>query len=221
MGGAEGLPDGSPGPSDAEAVARARAGEREAFGWLVRRYQGRAFRLALRVVRDEELARDIVQESFLKAWRSLDRFEGRSGFYTWFYRMVMNLCIDSRRRDRSPRQVELEEERALEVAAGAADLLGSGAGAGASGPEAAAERAELRELLDRAIEALPPEARRTLELREIDGLGYAEIARCLGIPKGTVMSRLHYARRRLRAALARAGVAEPAAGSGGEAGGVE
>src|SRR3990172_7891757 len=101
MGGAAEPPAGSPGPSDAEVVARVRGGDREAFGWLVRRYQGRAWRLAVRVVRDEELARDIVQESFLKAYRSLDRFEGRSGFYTWFYRMVMNLCIDSKRRDRS------------------------------------------------------------------------------------------------------------------------
>jgi len=210
MGGAAQPPADSPGPSDAEVVKRVRAGDREAFGWLVRRYQGRAYRLALRVVRDEEQARDVVQESFLKAYRSLDRFEGRSGFYTWFYRMVMNLCIDTRRRDRSERQVEFEEERPLEVARGAA-----GAGPGDSpAPAAALERAELRAHLSRAIDQLPADARRTLELREIDGLDYAEIARCLGIPKGTVMSRLYYARRRLRAALTLAGVVEPAPGAG-------
>jgi RNA polymerase sigma-70 factor (ECF subfamily) len=217
MGGGE-PPADSPGPSDAEVVERVRAGDREAFAWLVRRYQGRAWRLARRVVRDEEQALDVVQEAFLKAYRSLDRFEGRSGFYTWFYRMVMNLCIDAKRRDRSRRQVDLPEDRELEVAPGAA---GGPAGADPGAPPepaAALERAELRAQLARAIAELPGDARRTLELREIDGLDYAEIARCLGIPKGTVMSRLYYARRRLRAALTRAGAVDPARGGAGGAG---
>lgn len=191
------------GPDDAELVARARRGDGEAFGVLVRRYQGRAYRLALRVLRDEEQAKDVVQDGFLKAYRALDRFEGRSGFYTWLYRLVMNLCIDQRRRDRSDREVEWDDAR------GAAEAgLGPTAPGAPAGPAAALERAELRELLDRAIEALPDGARRTLELREVDGLDYAAIARCLEIPKGTVMSRLHYARRRLRAALRAAGAAE-------------
>ena len=93
-------------PADADAVAQARGGDHDAFRVLVERYQGRAYRLALRVLRDEEQARDVVQEAFLKVYRSLDRFEGRSSFYTWLYRVVMNLCLDAKRRDRSDRHVE-------------------------------------------------------------------------------------------------------------------
>ena len=79
---------------------------------LVERYQGRAYRLALRVLRDEDQARDVVQDAFLKVYGSLDRFEGRSGFYTWLYRIVMNLCLDRKRRDRSDREVEWNDEMA-------------------------------------------------------------------------------------------------------------
>jgi RNA polymerase sigma-70 factor (ECF subfamily) len=185
--------------AEAEAVRRARDGDREAFRVLVERHQGRAYRLALRVLRDEEGARDVVQDAFLKAWGSLDRFEGRSGFYTWLYRIVMNLCLDRRRRSRTRREVEWSEAAVAE--AGTPALADSGAA-----PDEALDRSQLRGLLARAIQALPDDARRTIELREIDGLSYQEIAQALGIPKGTVMSRLHYARRRLAAALQAAGV---------------
>ena len=104
------------GPPESEIVARARGGDHEAFRTLVERYQGRAYRLALRVLGDEEQARDVVQEAFLKAYSALDRFEGRSRFYTWLYRLVFNLCIDAKRRDRSADQVEWSEEQSLEVA---------------------------------------------------------------------------------------------------------
>ena len=90
--------------ADALAVARARKGDHAAFRVLVERYQGRAFGLALRVLRDEEQARDVVQDAFLKAYGGLDRFEGRSSFYTWLHRIVMNLCLDRKRRERSSRR---------------------------------------------------------------------------------------------------------------------
>lgn len=169
------------------------------------RYQGRAFGLALRVLRDEELARDVVQDAFLKAYGSLDRFEGRSSFYTWLYRIVMNLCLDRKRRERSSGQVEWSEE----VERGAP---GDPESPSQPEPDVALERAELRAQLVRAIAELPEDARRTLELREVDGLSYQEIAACLGVPKGTVMSRLHYARRRVRQWLVAAGVEAPAGG---------
>jgi RNA polymerase sigma-70 factor (ECF subfamily) len=171
---------------------------------LVERHQDRAFGLALRVLRDEEQARDVVQDAFLKAYAALDRFEGRAAFSTWLHRIVVNLCLDRKRRERGSRRVEWSEE-ALGVAE--ADPEASDTPL----PALALERAELRAALLRAIGALPEEARRTLELREIDGLGYQEIATSLGVPKGTVMSRLHYARRRLRRALVAAGVAEAGA----------
>jgi len=205
------LRSGSPpedgGPPDAEAVARARRGDREAFRVLVERYQGRAYALAVRVLRDPDRARDAVQEAFLKAYAALDRFEGRSGFYTWLYRLVYNLCIDLLRRDRTGRQVEWDEEVARGVAAGA-DLGAVGAGSELADPARACHRAELREALARAIESLPEAARRTLLLREVDGSSYEEIARVLGVPKGTVMSRLFYARRRVREELIRSGAVE-------------
>jgi RNA polymerase sigma-70 factor (ECF subfamily) len=167
----------------------------------VERYQGRAFGLALRVLRDEEQARDVVQDAFLKAYGSLGRFEGRSGFYTWLYRIVMNLCLDRKRRERSEGRVPWDEEAEREAERDPA---------AEPGPALALERAELRAQLAQAIAALPPDARRTLELREIDGLSYQEIAACLGVPKGTVMSRLHHARRRVREALVAAGALEAA-----------
>jgi len=188
-------------PADADVVQRARAGDHAAFRVLVERYQGRAYRLALRVLRDEDQAQDVVQDAFLKVYGSLDRFEGRSSFYTWLYRIVMNLCLDRKRRDRSDREVEWDEETA-----GGSLADPTGADLAQSGPEAEVERSELRTCVTRAIETLPEDARRAIQLREIDGLSYKEIAEALGIPKGTVMSRLYYARRRLQEALRAAGV---------------
>jgi len=199
-------------PSDADVIERAKRGDHEAFRVLVERYQGRAYGLALRVLRNEEQARDAVQDAFLKVYGSLGRFEGRSGFYTWLYRLVMNVCLDMKRRDRSGRQVEWEEERAVEIAQGAEALAPGGGDPDRDGPAAALERAQLREAMGRAIQALPDSARRTLELREIDGLSYAEIAKALGVPKGTVMSRLFHARRRVQAALIEAGVVDATPG---------
>lgn len=197
-------PAGSPaGLPDDQAVAAARKGDHEAFRVLVERYQGRAYRLALRVLGDPDAAQDAVQDGFLKAYGSLEKFEGRSSFYTWFYRLIFNLCIDMKRRDRSGRHVEWDDEVARDVAEAApsADDLAA--------PAAELARAELREAMTVAIEALPDDAKRTLLLREVDGLSYAEIAESLGIPKGTVMSRLHHARRRVRELLIEAGAVEP------------
>jgi RNA polymerase sigma-70 factor (ECF subfamily) len=197
---------------DVRAVARAREGDHEAFRELVERNQGRAHGLALRVLRDEEMARDVVQDAFLKAYGSLDRFEGRSSFSTWLYRIVMNLCLDRKRRERGSRRVEWSEEVERELPADPEHPS-------QPEPHLAVERGELRTQLLRAIAQLPEDARRTLELREIDGLSYHEIAQCLGVPKGTVMSRLHYARRRVRQALVASGAveAEPESGQAEEA----
>ena len=194
------------GPKDAEIVARAKKGDHDAFRVLVERYQGRAYALALRVLKDEERARDAVQEGFLKAYTSLAKFEGRSSFYTWLYRLVMNQCLDMRRRDRSDREVEWDETRSVDPA-GAPDAEAlAGQGAGNPGPAQALERSELRKRIAEAIAQLPTDARETLLLREVDGLSYAEIAKALEIPKGTVMSRLHYARKRVQQILTEAGI---------------
>jgi RNA polymerase sigma-70 factor (ECF subfamily) len=205
-----------PGTSDREVVARAKEGDHEAFRILVERYQGRAFALALRILRDEEQARDAVQDAFIKVYGSLRRFEGRSSFYTWLYRLVYNQCLDNKRKDKSGRHVEWEEERLGEdhvVEETGPGAVGSG---GLPSPGVELERSELRAVMIRAIEQLPDEARETLVLREVDGLPYAEIAETLGIPKGTVMSRLHYARKKLQQILLEEGVAPGGAGAGAE-----
>jgi RNA polymerase sigma-70 factor (ECF subfamily) len=186
-------------------VRRARGGDHEAFRTLVERYQGRAYRLAFRILRSEEEARDAVQEALLKAYTSLAGFEGRSSFFTWLYRLVTNQCIDMRRRGQGARRVEWSdgdplEEDALRIAPDAEAAL-------PALPEQVLERKELREQIARAIDALPDAARETLLLREVDGLSYAEIAELQGIPRGTVMSRLHYARRKVQQELRAAGAA--------------
>jgi RNA polymerase sigma-70 factor (ECF subfamily) len=187
-------------------VARAKQGDHDAFRVLVERYQGRAYALALRVLRDEDLARDAVQEGFLKAYTNLSKFEGRSSFYTWLYRLVMNLCLDMKRRDKSDREVEWDETRPGDPAGAPAAEALAGQGASNPGPAQALERSELRKRIAEAISQLPGEARETLLLREVDGLSYAEIAEALSIPKGTVMSRLHYARKRVQQILTEMGV---------------
>jgi RNA polymerase sigma-70 factor, ECF subfamily len=174
---------------------------------LVETHQGRLFRMALRVLRDEESARDAVQEGFLKAYASLDRFEGRSSFYTWIYRLVMNQCIDLRRHERADRRVEWNDGHSLEDSALEPAL--DAELAEPSGPLEEVARKETREQVARAVDALPEATRATLLLREVDGLSYAEIAEAQRIPRGTVMSRLHYARRRLQQALRAAGALSP------------
>ncbi|NNL86651.1 MAG: sigma-70 family RNA polymerase sigma factor [Myxococcales bacterium] len=190
--------------SDAEVVSRVRSGETDAFRLLVERYQARALGLARRVLRDDDAAKDAVQEAFLKAYRSLAKFEGRAKFYTWFYRLVLNQCLDMKRRAKPERFAEFEDADPLEVAAGQVpqpEVAGV-----AYEPAAEAMRGELRQHIAKAIAQLPDGPRKTLVMREVDGLSYAEIAKALDVPKGTVMSRLHYARKQVKTMLIAAGV---------------
>ena len=200
------------GPSDLEVIQRVRKGESEAFRLLVERYQGRAYRLALRVLRDEEAARDAVQDAFVKAYSALDRFEGRSSFFTWFYRLVMNQCLDARRRDKSGREVAFEEDGGPPLEPESSLELVPEVDGVSFAPAATLMRKQLLAHLARAVDRLPLAARETLLLREVEGLSYAEIATALGIPRGTVMSRLFYARKQLQQWLVEAGVAEARGG---------
>jgi RNA polymerase sigma-70 factor (ECF subfamily) len=157
------------------------------------------------VLRDEDRARDAVQDAFLKVYQSLQHFEGRSSFYTWLYRLVLNLCLDLKRRDRSAREVEWDDAREVTIAASEQPAALEDR---SDAPADALLRKELRHQIAAAIDELPEGARETLVLREVDGLSYAEIAEALGIPKGTVMSRLHYARKRVQEILVEAGAVE-------------
>jgi len=180
--------------SDWELVQRARGGSREAFRALVERYQRKVAALALGMLRSRDDALDIVQETFTKAYQNLDRFKGDSGFYTWVYRIAFNLCVDHQRRESKEAQVSLEPDERGEVPALAAAL-------DADEPFDRARDAEIARRLRAAMEELTPDHRAVILLREVEGLSYAEISEVLDCPKGTVMSRLHYARRQLQARL--------------------
>lgn len=186
--------------SDEALVERAQRGERDAFRQLVERYQRRLYAVAFGMVRHKEDALDIVQESFIKVHRHLDSFQGTSSFYTWAYRICANLCIDHLRRRR--RQQEVDYDDSLQRGEGGGDgeeaLLPSRLGVD---PSKVYQRKELLEQLERAMSSLSEKHRAIIVLREVQGLSYTEIAEVLDISKGTVMSRLHHARKNLQDAL--------------------
>jgi RNA polymerase sigma-70 factor (ECF subfamily) len=179
---------------DREAVRRVQNGETEAFEVLVEKYKRKTFRLAYQVLRDQEEALDVAQEAFIKAFRALPKFKGDSAFYTWLFRITMNLALD-RKRQRVARAKSMGTEdvppEEWERTAVSTDR----------GPDEEATGAERRDRIARALGSLPEHHRSIIILSDIEGLAYREIAEVLGIPMGTVMSRLHHARKRLREAL--------------------
>jgi RNA polymerase sigma-70 factor, ECF subfamily len=182
--------------SDWELVQRARGGDGDAFRALVERYQRKIAALAFGMLRNQEDALDVVQETFTKAYQSLDRFKGDAAFYTWVYRIAYNLCVDHQRRAAKQPHVALDAEEPGQTAP---SLLGDG-----PRPDQPFERArdaEIARRVQEAIQQLTPDHRAVILLRELEGLSYEEISQVLDCPKGTVMSRLHYARRQLQARL--------------------
>jgi RNA polymerase sigma-70 factor, ECF subfamily len=184
------------GEHEANWIARAKAGDRDAFRRLYDTYHRRLYAMALSVVKNPEDALDIVQEAFVKAYRSLPRFEGTSGFYTWIYRIAMNVAIDHVRKNKRATQLEWEEGRGDHEQA-ASDA----ATAAPASPLAGVERAELRRAIEAALEALPEYHRVVILMRDVEGFSYEEMATMLEVPKGTIMSRLFHARRKMQAAL--------------------
>jgi RNA polymerase sigma-70 factor (ECF subfamily) len=183
-------------PADGALVERARRGDREAFRVLVERYQRKVAALAVGMLRNREDALDVVQDTFTKAYQSLDKFKGDSSFYTWIYRIGVNLCIDHQRRESRYVQATGEsDDLGDEVAPPSAEDLER------DEPFELARSSEIGVHLVEAINELTPEHRAVILLREVDGLSYEEISQALDCPKGTVMSRLHYARRHLQARL--------------------
>ncbi len=184
---------------DKELVARAAAGNKEAYRLLVEKYQKKSFAIAFEVTRSQEDAEDVVQEAFVKAYLSLSNFKGESSFYTWLYRIVYNMAIDLKRRKmrKGGDVVEFDEHKASEDLENRAFLEERFAGPG----EVIARKEQARRLHE-VLEGLSGEHRTVILLREVEGMSYDEIAKVLGINKGTVMSRLFYARKRLQKALA-------------------
>ena len=179
---------------DLALVERCLAGDVTAFEPLVEKYRARVYRLAFNVLRDTEDAWDVAQEVFIRAWQALPSFRRQSAFYTWLFRIAMNVASD-RARQRVARGRAFGTER-VEEEQWERELIDQ-----EEPPDARAAHAEARHRIMRALDALPEHHRAIIMLSDLEGLSYREIAEVLRIPMGTVMSRLHHARKRLRAAL--------------------
>ncbi|RKZ13065.1 RNA polymerase subunit sigma [bacterium] len=179
--------------SDAVLVRRSQAGDTRAFGELVERYMRRAYYGALGLVGSPDDAMDLSQEAFARAFRFRDKLDPDRPFYAWLYQILRRLCFNFVRDRRNNR-------RKLTAAAPYLVGLASARHSGAN-PDKALERSEARRRVRAAIESLSDRDREVLVLKEFEGLRYREIAELVGIPIGTVMSRLYEARRRLAAAL--------------------
>lgn len=172
-----------------DLLARAQRGDHQAFAQLVADARPRALAVALKVLRNPDDAEDAVQDAFLKVWRYLGRFEGRASFSTWIHRIVMNASLDLLRRQscRPEAHVEVEET---------ADRI-STEPAHEETPERSLAEAQTSAIVRTALAVLSPPHRQALTLREFEDRSYEEIAQASRCPIGTVMSRLHHARRKL------------------------
>ena len=180
---------------EVELVRQCQAGRSEAFDELVIRYRTRVFAMIYNMVHNEQDAWDLAQESFVKAWKSIKRFRRHSSFYTWIYRIVMNVTIDWLRKKQIKGAgaefddaVQMKDIDPASRTVPKADPL----------PHQQLEHAEIRARIDRAIKQLSPEHRAVILMKEIEGMQYHEIAETLGCSIGTVMSRLFYARKKLQ-----------------------
>lgn len=173
-----------------ELIQQSQAGDGQAFGVLIERYKGKVFSLAYGFSRDRATADDLAQEVFIKAYYSLPKFKAESGFGTWLYRIAVNHAKDFLRKDKR-RQKEISIEAAGEPILAAESRS----------PEEKHDEEGRRKTVQAALAGLPEKYRVILTLRDIEGLSYEEISGILKLSPGTVDSRLHRARRKLRAKL--------------------
>lgn len=177
-------------------VQRARSGDEESFGELVKTYHQRLYSLAYGLAGNPDDAREIVQQTWIKAWQKLGSFKEDSEFFTWVYRVASNTGLDYLRRRARRREDELPPGGEWP-----ADARMAQAASQSPRPDREAERAELMAVFEETLDELSPEHRLAITLREVDGLSYEEIADVMKCRKGTVMSRIFYARRRLQERL--------------------
>ncbi|HLR83074.1 MAG TPA: RNA polymerase sigma factor RpoE [Paenalcaligenes sp.] len=181
---------------DADLVARAQKGDKRAFDLLVLKYQRRIMRLLGRMVRDVDELEDLAQETFVKAYRAIKQFRGDSAFYTWLYRIAINTARNWQSRQyRQPRTVEPFENEDGETFDQVENLTDI------STPESILFSKQVAQTIQDTLKGLPDELRTALELREVEGMTYEEIAQAMGCPIGTVRSRIFRAREAVANAL--------------------
>lgn len=188
---------------ESELISRTRAGDTAAFAELIRDYEDRVYGLCFRMCRNRADAEDLAQEAFVRAFHSLEKFDGRARFYTWLFRIAVNVSISERRRSaRRPMKLATDLGRS---GAGTGSARDDGLGRHAADDvsvEDAAMQKEQAEIVLAALAELDEEQRCIITLRDMQSLGYDEIAEVMDIPLGTVKSRLHRARLALRRRLA-------------------
>ena len=174
---------------DQELVERAQRGDKQAFGLLVEKYQRKLARLLSRFVRDPAEVEDVTQEAFIKAYRALPKFRGDSAFYTWLYRIGINTAknylMAAGRRAPTSTGVDSEEAESLEEGEQLRDI---------NTPESLLLSREIGDTVNATMESLPEELRTAIQLREIEGMSYEDIAQIMNCPIGTVRSRIFRAR---------------------------
>jgi RNA polymerase sigma-70 factor (ECF subfamily) len=186
------------GLTDEELVARSTGGDPESFNQLIKRWERPIYALAYRTIGREDDARDVVQETFLRAFRGLSGFKGQAKFSSWLYRITLNLCRDwMRRQRRSPVMLAPDGVDLVELAGESDDVETA---------DAAVARKDLSRLVARAMTALPEEQRAAIVLKEYHGLTFQEIADLLGCPLSTVKTRLYQGLTVLRKELERSGI---------------
>jgi len=174
---------------DSQLVARAQQGDKQAFNLLVEKYQRKLTRLLSRFIRDQAEVEDVTQEAFIKAYRALPAFRGDSAFYTWLYRIGINTAknylMAMGRRAPTSTEVEAEDAEGFEEGEQLRDI---------NTPESVLLSNEIAETVNSTIEQLPEELRTAIQLREIEGMSYEDIAQVMNCPIGTVRSRIFRAR---------------------------
>ena len=182
-------------------LEKARRGDQEAFGELVRLYEKKVYALTLRMCKNPDDAAEAAQEAFLAAWQGLKFFRGEASFSTWLYRLASNACVDLLRKEQRHKAAAgpslNDADTYIEVADDAAT------------PQELAERSELREQIEEGLQSLSPEHREVLILRELHQLSYDEIAQTLDLDTGTVKSRISRGRKALRNFLLQSGNFSP------------
>jgi len=172
-----------------------RAGRTEAYGELVGRCQDRLYPMVLRLLGSPEDAQDVLQDAFVRGFEKLDQFQGDSSFFTWMYRITVNLAMSRLRKRRIRRFFPLADPRGGDRGFDPPDESEAGA------PSHAVERAEREAIVTAALNSLEPEHRAVVVLKDYEGRRYEEIGELLGVPVGTVRSRLHRARQQLKLRL--------------------